>query len=76
MSAQDDFNKEVVEQARRVVAAAGLNKLPLVMALRQIAVSLEKLQPADALHALDHLGDDDAIHSMSINRAVSLGILD
>lgn len=55
MSAQDEYNREVVQNARRIVAAAGLDKLPLVMALRQIAVALEAAGPEKALQMIDEL---------------------
>ena len=55
MSAQDEYNREVVQNARRVVAAAGLDKLPLVMALRQIAVAFEAAGPDKALQMIDDL---------------------
>jgi len=37
MSAQDEYNREVVAKARDIVAAAGLDRLPLTQALGQIA---------------------------------------
>lgn len=52
---QERYNQEVVQNARRIVAAAGLEKLPLVMALRQIAVALEAVGPARALQVLDDM---------------------
>ena len=52
MSAQDEYNREVVQNARRIVAAAGLDKLPLVMALRQIAVAFEAAGPDKALQMI------------------------
>ena len=37
MSAQEEYNREVVAKARDVVKEAGLEKLPLTQALAQIA---------------------------------------
>ncbi len=54
-SNQDAYNREVVDNARRLVAAAGLEKLPLVMALRQIAVAFEAVGPTHALEMIDGL---------------------
>ena len=61
MGAQEDYNREVVQQARRLVAAAGLDKLPLVMALRSIAVALEKLTPEQASKLLDRISIDEKV---------------
>lgn len=53
MSEQDEYNREVVQNARRLVAAAGLDKLPLVMALRQIAFAFETAGPEQTLQMID-----------------------
>lgn len=55
MGAQEEYNREVVQNARRIVNAAGLDKLPLVMALRQIAVAFENAGPDRALKMIDDL---------------------
>ncbi len=61
MGAQDEYNREVVGQARRLVAAVGLDKLPLVMALRQLAVAFEKIEPEQALKLIDRLSLDEKV---------------
>lgn len=55
MGAQEKYNIEVVQNARRIVNAAGLDKLPLVMALRQIAVAFENAGPEKSLQMIDDL---------------------
>ena len=55
MGAQEEYNREVVQNARRIVGAAGLDKLPLVMALRQIAVAFENAGPEKVLQMIDDL---------------------
>jgi hypothetical protein len=61
MGAQEDYNQEVVQQARRLVAAAGLDKLPLVMAIRQVSVALENVGPERALRTIDLMSIDQKV---------------
>jgi hypothetical protein len=71
MGAQDDYNREVVQQARRLVEAAGLDKLPLVMALRQMSVALESVGPERALQLLDRLSIDDKVSDEVIRQILA-----
>jgi hypothetical protein len=61
VGAQEQYNQEVVQQARRLVTAAGFDKLPLVMALRSIAVAFEKLTPDQAVKLIDRLAIDEKV---------------
>jgi hypothetical protein len=54
---QDDYNRAVVAKARDLVAAAGLDKLPLTQALGQIAHAFGKRGVDDTLAWLDHADD-------------------
>ena len=71
MGAQENYNTEVVQQARRLVSAAGLDKLPLVMALRQISVALEIVGPERALKILDRLSIDERVDDAVIQQILS-----
>lgn len=61
MGSQEEYNREVVQQARRLVAATGFEKLPLVMALRSIAVAFEKITPEQATKLIDRLSIDEKV---------------
>lgn len=71
MGAQDEYNREVVQTARRLVEAAGFDNLPLVMALRSIAVALEKIGPERATKFLDRLSIDEKIDDEVIRQIVA-----
>jgi len=53
MSAQDDYKSEVASRARDLVAAAGLDKMPLTQALGQITRCFGTRGAADVLAFID-----------------------